>query len=62
MRQCELLGLNRSSYYYEVAKESEYNEYLMRKLDEQYTQTPFGGESDCCGECDDVSPSPGTSR
>jgi len=43
MRQCELLGLNRSSYYYEVAKESEYNEYLMRKLDEQYTQTPFYG-------------------
>jgi len=42
-RQCELLGLNRSSYYYEAAGESSYNEYLMRKLDEQYTQTPFYG-------------------
>jgi putative transposase len=43
VRQCELLGLNRSSYYYEAAGESSYNEYLMRKLDEQYTQTPFYG-------------------
>lgn len=43
MRQCELLGINRSSYYYEAAQESFYNEYLMRKLDEQYTQTPFYG-------------------
>lgn len=43
MRQCELLGLNRSSYYYEAAGESPYNEYLMRKLDEQYTETPFYG-------------------
>jgi len=43
VRQCELLGLNRSSYYYEAARESSYNEYLMRKLDEQYTETPFYG-------------------
>ena len=43
VRQCELLGLNRSSYYYQPAGESDYNEYLMRKLDEQYTQTPFYG-------------------
>ena len=43
VRQCELLGLNRSSYYYEAARESSYNEYLMGKLDEQYTQTPFYG-------------------
>ncbi len=43
VRQCELLGINRSSYYYEAAQESFYNEYLMRKLDEQYTQTPFYG-------------------
>lgn len=43
VRQCKLLGLNRSSYYYEAARESSYNEYLMRKLDEQYTQTPFYG-------------------
>ena len=27
----------------EAARESSYNEYLMGKLDEQYTQTPFYG-------------------
>ena len=43
MRQCDLLGVNRSSYYYEAARESPYNEHLMRQLDEQYTQTPFYG-------------------
>jgi putative transposase len=43
VRQCELLGLNRSSYYYQAASETEYNEYLMRKLDEQFTKTPFYG-------------------
>jgi putative transposase len=42
-RQCELLGLNRASYYYQPARESDYNEYLMRKLDELYTQCPFYG-------------------
>jgi len=42
-RQCELLGLNRASYYYQPARESDYNEYLMRKLDELYTQYPFYG-------------------
>ena len=43
MRQCELLGLARSSYYYEPAPESEENLLLMRLLDEQYTRTPFYG-------------------
>ena len=42
-RQCELLGLARSSYYYEPATESEENLVLMRLLDEQYTRTPFYG-------------------
>ncbi len=42
-RQCELLGLSRSSYYYEPAGESEYNLELMRLIDEQYTKTPFYG-------------------
>ena len=42
-RQCELLGLNRSSLYYEPARESEYNLMLMRQIDEQYTRTPFYG-------------------
>jgi putative transposase len=42
-RQCELLGLNRSSWYYEPAGESEANLHLMRLIDEQYTRTPFYG-------------------
>jgi putative transposase len=41
--QCELLGLNRSSLYYEPAQESEENLLLMRLIDEQYTETPFYG-------------------
>src|SRR2546421_3274776 len=42
-QQCELLGLARSSYYYEAVPESEENLQLMRLLDEQYTRTPFYG-------------------
>lgn len=42
-RQCELLGLNRSSWYYEPAQESPENLHLMRLIDEQYTRTPFYG-------------------
>ena len=42
-RQCELLGVNRSSLYYVVRGESEYNRLLMNELDEQYTKTPFYG-------------------
>jgi putative transposase len=42
-RQCELLGLARSSYYYEPLAEREENLLLMRLLDEQYTRTPFYG-------------------
>lgn len=33
-RQCQLLGLNRSSLYYEPAGESPYNLRLMRLIDE----------------------------
>jgi putative transposase len=42
-RQCELIGLNRSTFYYEPAGESEYNLELMRLIDRQYTKTPFYG-------------------
>jgi putative transposase len=42
-RQCELLGLNRSSLYYKPKGETEYNEQLMRLIDEQYVKTPFYG-------------------
>ncbi len=42
-RQCELLGLSRSSFYYQPQGESAENLVLMRLLDEQYTRTPFYG-------------------
>lgn len=42
-RQCDLLSLARSSYYYCATGESEENLLLMRLLDEKYTQTPFYG-------------------
>lgn len=42
-QQCELLGLNRSTYYYEAVAESALNLALMRLIDEQYMRTPFYG-------------------
>ena len=42
-RQCELLGLARSSFYYEPAAETAENLALMRLIDQQYTDRPFYG-------------------
>ena len=42
-RQCELLGLPRSSFYYEPRGESAGNLRLMRLIDEEYTRHPFFG-------------------
>jgi putative transposase len=42
-KQCELLGLNRSSLYYQPVGEDEYNLFLMRVLDEEYMRHPFKG-------------------
>ena len=42
-KQCALLDLNRSSWYYQPAEADPYNLLLMRELDEQYTKTPFYG-------------------
>jgi len=41
--QCELLDLNRSTYYLPPAIESGENLRLMRLIDEQYLKTPFYG-------------------
>ena len=41
--QCKLLGLNRSSLYYQAGGIDPYNLLLMHELDEQYTRTPFYG-------------------
>jgi putative transposase len=42
-RQCELLGISRSACYYQPCGEGEYNELLMRLIDEEYTRPPFYG-------------------
>jgi putative transposase len=40
-QQCELLGLPRSTYYYQPRPESAENLRLMRRLDELYWNVPF---------------------
>jgi putative transposase len=40
-RQCELIGLNRSSLYYLPATETPLNLELLSRIDQQYTKTPF---------------------
>ena len=42
-RQCALLGLSRSSYYYEPATETPENLALMALIDQEYTAHPFQG-------------------
>src|SRR5439155_8783407 len=42
-RQCELLGLNRSTLYYQPAPETEESLRLMRRIDAEYTAHPFCG-------------------
>lgn len=42
-RQCELLGLSRSSLYYEPVSETAENLRLMRLIDQEYTAHPFFG-------------------
>jgi len=42
-RQCDLVGLNRATYYWQPASESPLNLELMRLIDQEYTRTPFYG-------------------
>lgn len=42
-KQCELLGIHRSGLYYRPAQESQMNLDIMKKLDDQYFETPFYG-------------------
>lgn len=42
-KQCSVLGINRSSWYYEPAPLSDLDKALMNILDEQYMETPFWG-------------------
>ena len=42
-KQCQVLGLNRSSYYYKPQEESPENMDTMRRMDELYLKYPFYG-------------------
>jgi putative transposase len=42
-KQCDLLEISRSSWYYEAIGESELNMKLMRLIDEQFLETPYYG-------------------
>jgi putative transposase len=42
-KQCELLSLARSSFYYESIPESELNLRLMKMIDKEYLSKPFYG-------------------
>lgn len=43
VRQCELLTLSRSGYYYQPVGVSEETQQLMRLIDTEYTRHPFYG-------------------
>ena len=43
VRQCHLLSISRSSWYYVPKGESPLNLKLMRVIDEQFLKTPFYG-------------------
>ena len=42
-RQCELVGISRSGFYYQPAGETQLNLTLMRLIDEQHMRTPYYG-------------------
>ena len=42
-KQCNLLQISRSSWYYEALRESTQNLELMRRIDEQFLKTPEYG-------------------
>ena len=42
-RQCELISISRSSFYYKGKGESDLNLHLMRQIDEQFLETPYYG-------------------
>jgi len=42
-RQCELLGLARSTFYYKEGRDDTRNDILMRLIDKQFTRLPIYG-------------------
>lgn len=43
-KQCELLGVSRSTYYYEMSHDNAFNLAAMREIDQLYTLYPFYGK------------------
>ncbi|KIN70421.1 transposase [Sulfitobacter noctilucae] len=43
-KQCALLSISRSSFYYEPKRETEMNLDLMRLIYKQFLEAPFYGE------------------
>ena len=43
VRQCDLVGISRSSYYYQSQGESPWNLRLMGLIDKQFLETPYYG-------------------
>lgn len=43
VRQCELVSISRSGFYYQPASETPLNLTLMRLIDEQFLETPWYG-------------------
>ena len=43
VRQCRLVGISRSSFYYQPGGENDLNLELMRLIDEQFLRTPWYG-------------------
>ncbi len=42
-RQCDLVSISRSAFYYQPAGESPFNLALMRLIDEAFMEWPFYG-------------------
>ena len=49
-RQCELVSVSRSGWYYEPVAESAEDLALMRRIDELHLATPFFGSRRLCQE------------
>jgi len=55
-RQCDLIELARSSFYYRSSGEDEYKLQLMRLVNEQFTRTPFLWGTEGAGFAADTGP------
>jgi hypothetical protein len=50
-RQCQLVSISRSGFYYQPSGESELNLTLMRLIDEQHMRTPTTARGRWPGIC-----------